>query len=153
MKISTDGTEDNFIPITKGIIKKYNYMESFDLNTDSTDEVLKALDGTPTFSSGTCDNFALEYHFRLKFDPIDSAGAGSFKLTEAYIDIVYGKLTPDATDSTVVVARKTSVEFFQDDKSVLNSGSPGYIGGKRLRIGEMSTSLPGNEYGDEYIME
>jgi hypothetical protein len=150
MKISTDGTEDSFIEITKGIIKKYNYMESFDLNTDLPDE---DFDGTPTFSSGTCDNFALEYHFRLKFDPIDSAGAGSFKLTKAYIDIVYGKLTPDATDSTVVVARKTSVEFFQDDKSVLNSGSPGYIGGKRLRIGEMSTSLPGKEYDDEYIME
>ena len=59
------------MPITKGVIKKYNYNELFDQDTSLDDAALKALDGTPTFSGTTCDNFALEYHLRILYEPLD----------------------------------------------------------------------------------
>ena len=67
MKISIDGTEENSVPITKGIVKKYNYYDLYDQDISLDDAALKALEGTPTFSSSdaSCDNFALEYHLRI----------------------------------------------------------------------------------------
>jgi hypothetical protein len=51
---------------------KYNYNERYDKDTSLDKAGLEALTGTPTFdaSSGTCDNFALEYHLRIGFEPI-----------------------------------------------------------------------------------
>jgi len=53
MKISIDGTEENSVPITKGIVKKYNYYELYDQDISLDDAALKALDGTPTFPQAT----------------------------------------------------------------------------------------------------
>ena len=71
-KISTNGAISSSVPITKGVIKKYNYNDKYDQilldpDADANKAALEALDGTPTYtaSDGTCDNFALEYHLRI----------------------------------------------------------------------------------------
>ena len=71
--------------------------------------------GTPTFDAGTatCDNFALEYHLRIGFGAVD----GGFKIKEAFVDVIYGKVAP--SDPGVLteefsISRRTSVSFYED---------------------------------------
>ena len=115
------------------------------------------MSGNPTFdaATGTCDNFALEYHLRIGFEPIASeedVEAGQFKIKEAFIDIVYGKIVPATATTPVSISRKTSVNFYQDALlSIQNSGSPGYIKGQPLRTGQLSTDKSATRAGDEYI--
>lgn len=89
MKLSKDATIGNEIPIQKGVVKKYNYQGTFEKITETTDDEMKA---GPTFSEDagevTCANFALEYHLRIEYEP--DVGTKSFKLKEAFVDIIYG---------------------------------------------------------------
>ena len=94
MRLSKDATLGNEISIQKGVVKKYNYQGTFEKNIENTDDEMKAWTGTPTFAldAGTgnveCANFALEYHLRIGYEP--DVGTKSFKLKEAFVDIIYG---------------------------------------------------------------
>jgi hypothetical protein len=98
------------------------YNGDYEKDKDLTADELIALTGKPVFSDTgdmSCDNFALEYHLRIGFEPISSEGdvvAGSFKIKEAFIDIVYGKYTPETATTGVIITRKTSVSFYEDAK-------------------------------------
>lgn len=110
----------------------------------------------PTFADGSCDNFALEYHLNLKYEPVpeSSTEAATFKLTKATVDVVYGKLTPATVETLVQITRQTSIHFYSGDNSRRNSGSPGYIKGMPLKTGILSTKVKdADPTADAYIVE
>ena len=89
---------------------------------------------------GACDNFALEYHIKIKFGDTSAGGVAAYEITEVSLDVVYGKITPDASDPTkkYTIPRKTSITFYEDDRFRLNSGSPGYLRGLPIKTGKSS---------------
>jgi hypothetical protein len=99
MKIVPDAKWDSTpIPVTLKSAKKFNYNGDFD-EIEVSD--LGIVTAGPIFSAGSCDNFALEYHLKIQYEPVPSASgdAATFKVTNAFLDVVLGKFTPEtATD-------------------------------------------------------
>ena len=98
--------------------KKYNYYGEFD-EIKIADGDLDTIKAGPIFKAddGSCENFALEYHIKIKYEPIaDSpADVATFKLTGAYVDVVYGKIVPGTKDTPVQITRQTSLHFYTGD--------------------------------------
>ena len=83
MNVYPDGDvkNENPVPVTIDTIVKYNYgnaENSFAQDTTADNDTLIASAKAPTFSSGTCDNFALEVHLKVLFsnrNPVDATDA------------------------------------------------------------------------------
>ena len=39
---------------------------------------------------GTCDNFVLEAHYKIIFEPTAESQANAFKVKDLIVDVVYG---------------------------------------------------------------
>jgi hypothetical protein len=138
--------------------KKYNYYGVFDeIDLNIADlATFKAAPPVYNEADGSCDNFALEYHLKIKYEPIadSTTEAATFKLTAASVDVVLGKLVPATKDTKVLITRQTSVHFYTGDNARQNSGSPGYIKGMPLKTGVLSTSVKDADPTEKaYILE
>ena len=69
-----------------------------------------------------------------------------FLIEDVKVDIVYGKATSFVTKDPYVFNLKTSVQFVENDHSLTYSGSPGYIKGNPLLIGQ-PLSPPASDAG------
>ena len=138
MRFKSDGkqTPNSVINVELGNIKKFEYFGEYKDITPADLTALQAVE-KPTFTAadGTCDNFALEYHLKVKFEYKETDNVPSYVISKVVIDIVYGTLTPEALTSEVSISRKTSVTFYENDNFRMNSGSPGYSKGMPLKVG------------------
>jgi hypothetical protein len=156
MKLSPDAKIDSTpIEVKFNSAKKFNYYGDFD-EVEIAD--LNSVKSGPTFGAadGSCDNFALEYHLKIRYEPIANspAAAGTFKITEASVDVVYGKIVPPTATTPVQITRRTSVHFYTGVNTRQNSGSPGYIKGMPLKTGILSTALKGADPNSKaYVVE
>ena len=145
---------DAAIAVTLGKVQKYEFSGKYSLDATATAETLK--DVKPTFSAGSCDNFALEVHLKIQFAPIADSTTGGFEITQAVADVVYGKVTAASAQDQLQLQRKTSLSWFENEHSRQNSGAPGYVKGSILKTGTLYTPPPANS-GDEaekpYIQE
>lgn len=123
------------IPVEIDNVVKY---DGFNLDKTATEAVLKAVK-TPTYNAadGTCDNFALEVHLKIVFQPVAGSKETSFEITKIKADMVYGKIKPASLTQPVSISRKTSLRFIESDNSRSNSGAPGYIKSLPLLTGEL----------------
>ena len=125
----------------------------FDLNTfkvaDDAETVIAETDFlTPTFSQTVvdplvptsdpimcgCDNFVLEAHYKVYFDQ-DPETANSYFIKDFKVDVVYGKIELECSES-YTFNLKTSVMYLQNEGDRVFSGSPGYLRGSPVLIGE-----------------
>lgn len=88
----------------------------------------------------SCDNFVLEAHYKVYFK---QNAANSFIIEDFEIDLVYGSLSIDCevagvtNDYVHTFNIKTSVTYLESKSSRKLSGSPGYLRGKPVIIGQV----------------
>ena len=81
-----------------------------------------------------CDNFVLEAHYKVYFDQ-DPDTANSYFIKDFKVDVVYGKIELECSES-YTFNLKTSVTYLQNEGDRVFSGSPGYLRGSPVLIGE-----------------
>ena len=158
LKIDPDGRLDaksKPIAITIGQVQKFNYngkferVAGFEKTVKSIDPVSKKevydiskLPKAAFSTAGSCDNFPLEVHLQIGFEPIPIASATTpvgNKITSATVSIIYGKIVASPATAAVSISRKNSVQYLEGKFSRLNSGAPGYIKGMQLKVGSLNT--------------
>ena len=83
----------------------------------------------------SCDNFVLEAHYKVYFE---QGSTNSFSLKEFEVDLVYGKLTQDCA-APHTFNLQTSLTFLENKSSRKLSGSPGYLRGSPVLVGQTET--------------
>ena len=83
----------------------------------------------------TCDSFVLEAHYKVYFK---QGATNSYQIESFKVDIVYGSLTKDCDDDYKHTFNiKTSVTYLENVGGRKLSGSPGYLRGKPVIIGDI----------------
>ena len=84
----------------------------------------------------TCDDFLLEAHYKVYFKQSDAANSYVIESFEA--DLVYGSLEKKCDEEYMHTFNiKTSVQYLENKDSRKLSGSPGYLRGKPVIIGQV----------------
>jgi hypothetical protein len=117
LKIYKNGASDSdTIPVTVGNVHKYDLNKDYQLDTSTPEADLKKV-AAPTFTGKLCDNFALEVHFKVMFQPVKDSKTTSYEVTEVIADIVFGKFEPELATDAVSITRKTSLTYMEDKYS------------------------------------
>ena len=80
----------------------------------------------------TCDNMVLEAHYNVFFA---QAATNAYRVKNFEIDLVYGQLTLDC-DALHMFNLQTSLTFLENENSRKLSGSPGYLRGSPVLVGQ-----------------
>ena len=84
----------------------------------------------------TCDDFLLEVHYKVYFK--QSEAANSFVIESFEADLVYGTMEKKCDEEYMHTFNiKTSVLYLENKDSRKLSGSPGYLRGKPVIIGQV----------------
>jgi hypothetical protein len=113
------------IPVTVAKAMKYKYDGNFEQDKTTTEADLKLIK-KPTFAAGSCDNFALDVHLNMFYEPVTDKGVATFKITKAELEVIYGSLTNVPATEKKQISRTTSVNYYQQTDTRKNVGSPGY---------------------------
>ena len=80
-----------------------------------------------------CDDLVLEAHYKVYFQ---QNAVNSYTIEEFEVDLVYGSVEKKCTeDHTFNI--KTSVTYLENRTSRRLSGSPGYLRGKPVIVGQV----------------
>ena len=77
--IEVDGVAPEFVPLEFGTGQKFKFSDKFEIDNTLTPEQMKDIQ-SPSFNQGdgSCDNFALEIHLQIHYEPIPDATIASF---------------------------------------------------------------------------
>jgi len=115
------------------------------------DKFLQATFSNPDSSTCACDNFILEAHYKIYFGD-RSVEANSFSINKFEVEVVYGKISLDcATDYHFNL--KTSVTYLESSDGRIYSGSPGYLLGSPVLIGQTDTVEVTESQGTSTLVE
>ena len=132
------------IDVQLGNVRKFS-LDDFKVAADEASIIAETDFMAPTFTAADpsagidqckCDNFVLETHYKVYFDQ-DETTANSFLIKDFKVDIIYGEISLDC-DATekYTFNLKTSVTYLQNEGDRVYSGSPGYLRGSPVIIGE-----------------
>ena len=94
----------------------------------------------------TCNDFLLEAHYKVYFKQSDAVNSYVIESFEA--DLVYGNLEKKCDEEYMHTFNiKTSVQYLENKDSRKLSGSPGYLRGKPVIIGQVDKVEVTNEGG------
>ena len=85
------------------------------------------------------------------FAPIEDT-ANAFEITDFIVDLIYGELT-EACDVMHTFNLKTSVSYLENETGRSYAGSPGYLRGSPLLIGQTEEVYIDNELGSTTLQE
>ncbi len=85
----------------------------------------------------SCDNFILEAHYKVYFKQ-DETEPNQFVISDFKVELVYGKISLDCS-TTHTFNLKTSITYLESENGRIFSGSPGYLHGAPVMIGQTGT--------------
>ena len=150
-----DGTEDEIQVKPSENVTKFSldsHLETWVPNKDADGnviaettfrEVVYTEDTDNGNNSCLCDNFVLEAHYKVYFK---ESSTNAYEIVDFNVDIVYGSKEKKCDEEYIHTFNlKTSVTYLESKNSRKLSGSPGYLRGEPVIIGNVELV----EYTDE----